>query len=303
MEDTPTNPSTLRTPLWLTVLLWIVAVGLMMGAAMYQEATGPTKELRGQFQIGGEIYDYELIRSQETTRGAPIAVPNPGEFVTAHVFYKRLNTDDPFIPIPMALDGGELVGILPVQPAAGKLEYYVQLQSREEQLRIPAEGQEPVVIRYKDPVSIPVLIAHIFFMFFGVLLGIRTGLGALFATTGTRRLAWVTLFLITIGGMILGPVVQKQAFGALWTGFPWGYDLTDNKTLIMWIVWVGAVGVLGLKVNRERGWKGRVAILLASVVMTAVYLIPHSLRGSELDYSQIDQGVPAEEAVTTGRSG
>ncbi len=87
MEDRPGNLSTLSTPLWLTVILWIVAVCLMMGAAMYQQATGPTKELRGQFQIGGEIYDYDLIRSQETTEGAPVAVPNPGGSVTAHVFY------------------------------------------------------------------------------------------------------------------------------------------------------------------------------------------------------------------------
>ena len=58
-----------------------------------------------------------------------------------------------------------------------------------------------------------------------------------------------------------------------------------------------------MRVNREQSWKGRAAIVLASIVMTVVYLIPHSLRGSELDYSQIDQGVPAEEAVTTGRSG
>ena len=118
MEDTPSSPSTLRAPVWLTVLLWIVAVGLMMGAAMYQEATGPTKELTGRFQIGGEIYDYEFIRSHETTEGAEVAIPDPEEFVTAHVFYKRLNTDDPFTPITMVLGGDELVGILPVQPAA-----------------------------------------------------------------------------------------------------------------------------------------------------------------------------------------
>jgi len=37
------------------------------------------------------------------------------------------------------------------------------------------------------------------------------------------------------------------------------------------------------------------------MVMMAMYLIPHSARGSELDYSQVDQGVAPEEAVTQGR--
>jgi hypothetical protein len=41
--------------------------------------------------------------------------------------------------------------------------------------------------------------------------------------------------------MILGPVVQKFAFGEYWTGFPFGTDLTDNKTLIAFIGWIIAL--------------------------------------------------------------
>jgi hypothetical protein len=113
-----------------------------------------------------------------------------------------------------------------------------------------------------------------------------------------RRLSWTTVALMSVGGMMLGPIVQKQAFGAYWTGFPWGYDLTDNKTLIMWIVWVGAAAVL----QWRRDWKraGRGVVMVAALVMMVVYLIPHSLRGSQLDYGQVDQGLSAEEAVTTG---
>ena len=41
-------------------------------------------------------------------------------------------------------------------------------------------------------------------------------------------------------------------------------------------------------------------VLAAGLVMTVVYLIPHSLRGSELDHEKLDQGVPASEAIGTG---
>jgi hypothetical protein len=99
--------------------------------------------------------------------------------------------------------------------------------------------------------------------------------------------------------MILGPVVQKYAFGAFWTGFPWGYDLTDNKTLIMWLAWLAACAFIGRRPRRREG-SPRVAVVLATVVMIVVYLIPHSLRGSELDYEKLDAGVSAEEAITTG---
>jgi hypothetical protein len=211
------------------------------------------------------------------------------------LFWKRLGTADEFTAIPMTAQDGQLVGMLPAQPAAGKLEFYVQLSAGAEPARIQ-DGDEPIVIRFKDPVSPFVLVPHIAFMFFAILFGIRTALGASLGHD-VRHLSWTTLVLMSVGGMILGPIVQKQAFGAYWTGFPWGYDLTDNKTLIMWVVWVAAVFMLQWKEEAKR--LGRTVVLVGALVMMVVYLIPHSMRGSELDYSQVDQGVAPEDAVGT----
>ncbi|HSG47288.1 MAG TPA: hypothetical protein VLA43_05645, partial [Longimicrobiales bacterium] len=158
-----------------------------------------------------------------------------------------------------------------------------------------------VVMRFKDPVPLPLLLSHVAFMFFAVLVGMRAGLGALVAPGNVRLLSWVSLGLMTVGGMILGPFVQKFAFGAYWTGFPWGYDLTDNKTLLMWLAWIMACAVLGGPRRKDTPtWGRRLTVLAAAVAMTGVYLIPHSLRGSELSYDQMDSGTPAAEAVQTG---
>ena len=125
-------------------------------------------------------------------------------------------------------------------------------------------------------------------MFIALLVGVRTALGAAVYPVGLRKLAWTTLGLMTAGGMVLGPIVQKYAFGAFWTGWPFGYDLTDNKTLIMWIVWVGVAAVLAKRPS-PKDWISRGSILAAAVIMLAVYVIPHSLRGSELDYSTVEE--------------
>ena len=122
-------------------------------------------------------------------------------------------------------------------------------------------------------------------------------LAAIFKDRQLPRLAWITLGLLTVGGMILGPLVQKYAFGALWTGWPYGYDLTDNKTLLMWLVWIVACAVMLKGRERVNRWAG----ILAALAMTAVYVIPHSARGSQLDYSKVQQGVDAKQAVTTGK--
>jgi len=138
-------------------------------------------------------------------------------------------------------------------------------------------------------------------MFFAILIGMRAGLGALFGGSGVRTHSWIALGLMTVGGMILGPFVQNYAFGEYWTGFPWGYDLTDNKTLIMWLAWIVACGALARAAKTDALGLGRRAVVVAAaIVMSVVYLIPHSLRGSELDYEQVDQGTPASDAIGVG---
>ena len=277
-------------------LLWAAAVGIMFYAAQFQERTGPTKEFKGSFSFVGEEISYGLVRSGNTDAEAPVIVPDPGSGLTGQVFFKRYPTSDPFTPIPMESVAGDLQALLPTQPAAGKLEYYVVLESSEGTIRIPEE--DTLILRYKDPVPLGILVPHVICMFLGLLLGVRTALGAVLDPMGLKRLAWTTLGLLTVGGMILGPIVQKYAFGAFWTGWPFGYDLTDNKTLIMWVVWVAAALVLQFKPEAKR--LGRGVVLVGALTMMVVYLIPHRLRGSELDYSQVDAGVSAEEAVTTG---
>lgn len=299
------------SPRLTSALLWTLAVVLMLSSAVYQRLTGPTHPLRGSLVVDGAPQRYRLLRSEETVREARIAVPAPSADATGRLVWRRYPTSDEFSTLEMALETPEagrreLAAYLPAQPAAGKLEYRLEVDAPEGLVRIPSgeqeHGEPTIVMRYKDPVPTPVLIAHVAFMFFGVLIGMRAALGALVAPRGMYAHAWITLALLTVGGMILGPIVQKHAFGAYWTGFPWGYDLTDNKTLIMWLVWIGACAVVGWKRREAKPtWRARAAVLVAAVVMTVVYLIPHSLRGSELDYSAVEAGTPASEAVGTGQ--
>ncbi len=288
------------TPIWLSILLWIAAAVLMFAAAGYQERTGPTYELSGEVEVAGPLHEYDLIRSGDSREDALVLLPIPGDAVTAMLSYRRYPTSDGFTSVPFDREGDELIARLPRQPAAGKLEYFIVVSTPDRTIRIPESSEENVIIRFKDPVPIYVLVPHVVMMFFALLIGMRTALAAIFAPSNVRRLAWVTLGLMTVGGLILGPVVQNYAFGAFWTGIPFGYDLTDNKTLIMWLVWAGVCALFMWRRDLNQSTE-RIAVVMAAIVMVAVYLIPHSLRGSELDYEALDEGAPASEAVRTGQ--
>ena len=283
------------------VLLWVLAVFMALAAMIYQRSTGPTYEYKGYLEHAGEKYKYELLRSQETTEGAKIELPHiEGANYNASLNYKRYQTKDEITNLDFQLDeNNQFVAQLPVQPAAGKMEYFITGTIDGKEFNIPEKGADRIVLRYKDPVPDFILIPHVVMMIIVIIFGIRAGLSALFEPGTMRRWTVVAFSAMTLGGMILGPLVQKSAFGEYWTGFPFGGDFTDNKMLIMWVVWALALAIIGFKPKKKENIS-RAAVLGAAVVMTVVYLIPHSMGGSTLDYDQVDKGIDPKEAIKTG---
>lgn len=210
---------------------------------------------------------------------APAAAIGGGE-----VRWRRFPTDEPWRTIDMARVGNALVVEIPHQPPAGKVEYALILDTAEGPVRAP--GAEAVVARFRGDVPAPILIAHIVAMFGSMLVSTRTLFEV--ARPGAPRarpLILTTMVLLVVGGLILGPAVQLYAFGALWTGWPLGSDLTDTKTLAAVIAWLPAT------LAAARGARTRLAVGLGWAVMMAIFLIPHSLHGSQIDWSEHRAGV------------
>ena len=256
----------------------------MLGAAVWQRLTGPTHPRRGTAVVAGQQVRWRLLRSSISGEPFMVAVPAPSG-ATGLVQYRRYPTNEPLRDVAMSREGEDLVALLPSQPPAGKLEYSVVLSSPSGPVRLP-DGQA-VVMRFKGDVPALLLIPHVVTMFVAMMVGVRAALAAALRRPEARRYAWVAVVGIAIGGLVLGPIVQKYAFGAYWTGWPFGNDLTDDKTLLMWLAWVAAVVVFWRRkdpLDRLARW----VTIAAAVVMVAVYVLPHSLRGTELDYSKLE---------------
>ena len=147
-------------------------------------------------------------------------------------------------------------------------------------------NENPVIIRFKGAVPAGVLIPHILFIFIAEQLSFVAGLYAIYKIDRYKLYSWLTVAFLIMGGFVLGPVIQKYAFGELWTGFPFGQDLTDNKVLFALIFWIIAL-VFNYKKDRPN------LVILAAVVFFLITLIPHSLFGSEMDYEsgEVIQGM------------
>ncbi len=257
-------------------LFWTLAVLITIASAFYQRMTGPTHPVRGEAFVENETVRFRLPRSAENVNDCEIGVKvmNPG--VTGSVSYKRFKTDDPWTKVEFERKGDTLVAGLPKQPAAGKLAYQVFLETENQETLI--SGQEPVIIRFKGPVPRAVIIPHIIVIFLSMLFSTMAGITALDKKSHPRRFAIQAAVFLFVGGVILGPIVQKFAFGVYWSGIPFGTDLTDNKTLFSMFAWIAAL-IAGRRGRPARGW-----VLAASIIMLIIHLVPHSLLGSELKY-------------------
>jgi hypothetical protein len=266
-----------------TTLYWVLAVVITIAAAYYQRKTGPTRPKKVETTINSTNYTFKLLRTHGGDEDHEISLEIPDTTIEGKVFYKRYPTNDDWTDVQMTREDDLLKANLPQQPPAGKLAYYIQIYSKNEIVDLSSDN--PIIIRFKGSVPAYIMLPHILLMFLAMLLSNLAGLLA--AVKHKRHIFYgkITLLLFFIGGMILGPVVQFHAFGEAWTGVPFGWDLTDNKTLISFIFWIVAVA-MNWKKNRP-GYT-----ILAAVVLLLVYSIPHSMFGSELDYSsgEVTQG-------------
>jgi hypothetical protein len=258
--------------------MWIIAAIITIAAAVFQRMTGPTYPLKGEKEVSGQIIKYKLPRSAETGTNLVVSAPKV-EGYEAFLVYKRYKTNDSLASIIMSEDSaGNLTASLPSLPAAGKYAYNIHYQKLQESNDRIVLSDKDVVVRFKGTVPSWILILHIFFIFFAMLFSNYTGILAFQNDALTMKWSMITLIFLVMGGFIFGPIVQKFAFGEFWTGFPFGYDLTDNKVLLSVLSWLIA-WVLYKKYQSPR-W-----FLLAAILTFIIYLIPHSLFGSELDFT------------------
>ncbi|MBK7630455.1 MAG: hypothetical protein IPJ23_07120 [Ignavibacteriales bacterium] len=263
-----------------SILLWIIAFILTVLTAAYQRMTGPTYPLSGEANLNGKTIKYSLDRSHGGAKDHQIKIKTDDENIRGVMDWKRYKTNDDWSSVEMIFKNGFLSSNLPHQPPAGKLMYRITLEK--DSNKVLLNNHQPVVIRFKGDVPIFVIIPHVILIFMAMLFSTRTGLEFFNKEPKYKKLVYWTFGLLILGGMIFGPIMQKYAFGEFWTGVPFGIDLTDNKTLIAVIGWIIALVAMKKSVNPKR-W-----IIFASILMFIVYLIPHSVLGSELDYNEIE---------------
>ena len=249
---------------------WLLAVVITLVLSVYQRMTGPTYPMKVAVELNGESYKVKLPRSG-VQHDEMVMLKGISSDAEAQLHYRRYPSADEYTTVDFKWDHHEWQAALPVQPVAGKLQYYITVDGKD------YLKDEPVVIRFRNDVPASILIPHILLMFGAMLFAVYTFL-LVVTHKDYKRWLKITVATLFVGGLILGPLVQHAAFGPWWAGFPYGTDLTDNKTLISFLFFLAALATIKWKYNK---W----VVVLAVLMMIAVFTIPHSAYGSEYDYT------------------
>jgi hypothetical protein len=282
-------------------ILWALGFVITIAAAIYQRHTGPTYPKELSVDLNGIKTELKLVRSLALDEKPEVKLTVADSTIKAKIYYKRFQSNDEYqvadftykvIPVHSFVmnkifkiyERRGLFAVVPQQPAAGKLQYYFDITDSGGTQTLLKET--PVVIRFKGGVPAFVLIPHILVMFLAMFFSTVAGMMAAVKYPLYRKYGLWTLILMIAGGMILGPIIQYYAFGDFWTGVPFGWDLTDNKTLLGLLFWIAAVWM-----NRKS--EKPIYTILAAVMLLIVFSIPHSLFGSQLNYStgEVTQGM------------
>ena len=125
---------------------WLLAIVITLVLSIYQRMTGPTYPKNVTVELNGEQYKLKLPRSGVqkdeilTLKGIPQnhgdrsrdsgLQPNHGP-VPMILHYRRYPSADEYTTVDFKWDQHEWQAALPVQPVAGKLQYYITVDGKD----------------------------------------------------------------------------------------------------------------------------------------------------------------------------
>jgi len=221
-------------------------------------------------------------------------------------------------------EAGEYIAVIPGYSPGTEIRYYIQLEDMDDQIvqapkYAPNQVYSFTVLPMRGEASISLLVLHVIFIVGAIFFVIAAGVLAVrYMKTGRGfnkllQITGISTGMIFIGGFPLGFIVAYQVFGTPWTGIPFGWDITDNKTLVIFLFFaLSLFMVRGSIINAFNAGRGRKCpygalwrfwgknvrekrdakvvtsdmishkrfaklVLMGSILTVALYLIPHSI--------------------------
>jgi hypothetical protein len=186
---------------------------------------------------------------------------------------------------------------LPLYPKATKALYFLEAVNRGEEgevkLTLPEKGSDdftPFLLKYEGEVPPIIIFLHVLCVFGAIFFSGLALLSAVDIKRGKEKLKkavrfpLATFVLLFLGFVPFGIAMNYFAFGATWEAFPFGWDVTDNKSQVLLLVWLFTLflakgTLLGKGESKnlvsDRGFA--TWVMVSFIVTVLIFGVPHSL--------------------------
>ncbi len=279
---------------------WRIAAAVIFTLLMlvFTRKTTAVRSVHKMVEQGGILIEHHTVPKQVGEEIPLISARVEGSSEVRLVY--KIGMEGEYQSIPMLTKSSEqnvFEASIPLHPKGVKAWYYLEAVSPAAEggvtVTLPEaqSGQvDPIRLKFEGEVPPYVIIAHILCIFGAIFFAVLALFSAIDVSRSKETLrqsvkypVW-TLVLLFLGFVPFGIAMNYFAFGVLWEAFPFGWDVTDNKSQIMMLFWLltllltrGSLFGKGTERNliSDRGYS---ALVIVSFVATMIILaVPHSV--------------------------
>jgi len=280
--------------------LWKIGLALLLTVVflIFSRMTTAVRSVHETVLQHGILIDHQTVPKQVGDEIPVVSARVEGASEVRLVY--KIGEDGEYTSVEMTPVPGEenvFTASIPLHPKGVKAWYYLEAVGLrgegEVKVTLPEKrpGQvRPIKLKFEGEVPAYIVLPHVLCIFGGIFFAIL----ALFSVADVRRgkvslkksvkfplLAFVLLFL---GFVPFGIPMNYYAFGVTWEAFPFGWDVTDNKSQILLLVWLFTLflvkgTLLGKGESRnlvsDRGFA--VWVIISFIITVVIFGVPHSL--------------------------
>jgi hypothetical protein len=199
--------------------------------------------------------------------------------------------DGEFLSLPLEhLQGTSYFGgEIPSGELGNRTYYYFEaMDNLANKVLLPSSASKEFVseynyfeVRFEGKPTFLLLLLHIVLMLASLIILIHALYYAIFflqtGESGEKALRSSIVGIVTffITGFPIGWIIEKQVLGNYWEGIPFGWDITDNKTLLIFLIWLI---IIMLKKTDKISLRAFARWVIINTIITfALFLVPHSI--------------------------
>jgi hypothetical protein len=193
--------------------------------------------------------------------------------------------DDVFVAsIPHHKKGTQAWYYIEAQKQIGDTKLTVSLPDKD------SPNFKPILLKFEGNVPPYIIVSHVFCNFAAIFFSVL----AIFSTVDLMRgkstlkksvlFSLLTFIFLFTGFLLVGSALNYFAFGVMWEAFPFGSDITDNKSQIILLFWLVTLFLVKGTIFGKNPSKNLVSektysfmVIISFVVTVVMYLIPHSI--------------------------